>query len=161
MKTQNAMITLSAAMAITLLAGCSKPADSNDSSTGEQPTKTTTTSVAEAVTNVVKPIVDEATKAIESVQPAVSNAVQEVKTAATAVATDATAQANSLIDQAKKFINEAKYSDAANIVNQLSTMKLTPEQEKLVADLKVQLQKAVSSLSGTNAAAAVGNLFKK
>jgi hypothetical protein len=155
------MITLSAAIAITLMAGCSKPADSNESSTGEQPAKTTTTSVAEAVTNAVKPIVDEATKAIESVQPAVSNAVQEVKTAATTVATDATAQANSLIDQAKKFINEAKYSDAANIVNQLSTMKLTPEQEKLVADLKVQLQKAMSSLSGTNAAAAVGNLFKK
>jgi thioredoxin-like negative regulator of GroEL len=161
MKTKNAMITLSAAMAITLLAGCSKPADSNESSTGEQPAKGTTTSVAEAITNAVKPIVDEATKAVESVKPAVSNAVQDVKEAAATATTDATAKANSLIDQAKKYINEAKYSDAANIINQLSTMKLTPEQEKLVADLKVQLQKAMSSLSGTNAAAAVGNLFKK
>jgi thioredoxin-like negative regulator of GroEL len=161
MKTKNAMITLSAAMAITLLAGCSKPADSNESSTGEQPAKETTTSVAEAITNAVKPIVDEATKAVESVKPAVSNAVQDVKEAAATATTDATAKANSLIDQAKKYINEAKYSDAANIINQLSTMKLTPEQEKLVADLKVQLQKAMSSLSGTNAAAAVGNLFKK
>lgn len=148
-------------MAITFLAGCSKPADSNQSTSGEQPAKGTTTSVAESITNAVKPIVEEATKAVESVKPAISNAVEDVKAAATTASADATAKANSLIDQAKKFINDAKYSDAANIVNQLSTMKLTPEQEKLVADLKAQLQKALTSLSGTNAASAVGNLFKK
>lgn len=161
MKTQNTIITLGAAIVITLLAGCSKPADSNQTSTGEQPAKTTTTSVAESITNAVKPIVDEATKAVESVKPAVENATKEVQAAATTVVNDATAKANSLIDQAKKLVSETKYSDAMNIVNQLSTMKLTPEQEKLVADLKTQIQKALTSLSGTNAAAAVGNLFKK
>jgi len=150
MKKQNAILTLTAAVAITLLAGCSKPADSSTTpDSGTKPAGETKT-VGESLNEAAKPVVQEAEKA-----------AAEVKAAATTAVADATAKANSLIDQAKKLVSEAKYSDATNIINQLSTMKLTPEQEKLVADLKAQIQKAVSSLSGTNAAAAINNLLKK
>ena len=148
MKTQNKIITLSAAQAIALLAGCDKPADSNQPAAGDQPAKETK-SVSESLNEAAKPVVQEVEKAAKEVQAAVTN-----------VAADATSKANELIGQAKKLVSEAKYSDAMSIVNQLSTMKLTTEQEKLVADLKAQIQKAMTSLSTTNAAGAIGNLLK-
>lgn len=148
MKTHTTIITLSAALAITLLAGCGKQTESPETGTGGEGTSATTSNP-----NVL-------TEAVEAAKPAVQQAATEVKDAATAAAADATAKANALIEQAKKLISETKYTEATNLINQLATMKLTPEQEKLVADLKAQIKKALTSLSSTNAAGAVGNLLK-
>jgi hypothetical protein len=90
----------------------------------------------------------------------VEKAAKEVQAAATTAVDEATAKANALIDQARKLVSETKYSDAMNLINQLSSMKLTPEQQKLVADLKAQVQKALTSLSSTNVSGAIGNLLK-
>jgi NADH dehydrogenase/NADH:ubiquinone oxidoreductase subunit G len=139
------------------LTGCGKSPESTPPSTdgaGATPeTKSTTEQVVDSVKEAAKPVVEEGKKAVEA-------AAQEVKAAADTVVADTTSKANELIAQAKKLISETKYSDASNILNQLSSMKLTPEQEKLVADLKTQLQKAMTALGGTNAASTINNLFK-
>lgn len=146
MKTQTSIITLSAALAISLLAGCGKPTDSNPSPNQGEAAPATGTDAA---------------KIIEGAKPAVEAAAKEVKETATAAVADATAKANGMIDQAKTLIGETKYSDALNVVQQLSSMKLTPEQEKLVAGLKDQIQKAMAAKATQDGTSAVGNLLKK
>jgi len=98
-------------------------------------------------------------------KPVAEEAVKEAKAAATTAANaavaDVTARANGLIEQAKTLISETKYSDALNVIQQLSSMKLTPEQEKIVASLKEQIQKAMAALPTGDGASAVGNLLKK
>jgi len=156
--------TTSSLIVIAFLAGCGQSTDSNqpsgDGANAPTESQGTTKSVTETVKEAAQPVVDEVNKAVEAAKPAVEEAAKEVKEAANTVVADTTSKANELIAQAKKYISETKYSDATNILNQLSNMKLTPEQEKLVADLKTQVQKAMTALSGTNAASTINNLFK-
>lgn len=159
MKKQIAIITLSAVAAMFMVTGCEQKSESPSTAGGESAPESK--GVAESVKEAAKPVVEEATKAYEAAKPAVEQAAKDVKEAATTAMSDATAKANSMIDQAKKLISETKYSEAKDIVSQLTSMKLTPEQEKLVADLKAQIDKAIAALSNTNAASAIGNLLNK
>lgn len=158
------LIAASILMVAAALSGCGQseqstpPAETGSGTTTE--TKTTTEKVTDSVKEAAKPVVEEVNKAVEAAKPAVEQAAQEVKAAASTAVSNTASKADELIAQAKKFISETKYSDATNILNQLANMKLTPEQDKLVADLKAQLQKAMTALSGTNAAGALNNLFK-
>ena len=151
-------------MVAAVLSGCGKSEQStppaNEGAGTPAESKSTTDTMVESVKEAAKPVVEEVNKAVESAKPAVEAAAKEVKEAASTVVADTKGKADELIAQAKKFISETKYSDATNILNQLANMKLTPEQDKLVADLKAQLQKAMTALSGTNAAGALNNLFK-
>ena len=158
------VIAASSLMVVAYLTGCRQSTESTPTETGDAATttdtRTTTEKVTDSVKEAAKPVVEEVNKAVEAAKPAVEEAAKEVKEAAETVVADTTTKANDLIAQAKKYISETKYSDATNILNQLSNMKLTPEQEKLVADLKTQVQKAMTALSGTNAASAINSLFK-
>jgi hypothetical protein len=78
-----------------------------------------------------------------------------VTTAKQAVA--APAEAQSLIDKAKDLVSEKNYGEALNTLKQLSTFKLTPDQQKVVDDLKAKVEKLMSNSAVSNA---VGNLFK-
>jgi uncharacterized lipoprotein NlpE involved in copper resistance len=145
MKLQNNLLTLCTVAALTFLVGCdNKPANQGDAKAND------TTKAAEGAATGVS-------KAIESAKPAVEKAVTDAQATATTAATDASAKANSIIDQAKALIGQNKYSDALNSLSSLSNLKLTAEQEKIVADLKAQIQKAMSS----DGAKAVGNLLKQ
>jgi hypothetical protein len=64
------------------------------------------------------------------------------------VVDQATAQAQALIDQTKSYLSEQNYAKAAEGLEKLSGMTLTPEQEALVAELKVEAGK-VSDVVGT------------
>jgi F0F1-type ATP synthase membrane subunit b/b' len=66
-----------------------------------------------------------------------------------------TVKAQSLIDKASKLVADTKYADAANVLKQLASLKLTPEQQKTVDDLTGKIKTALAG----DAARSVGNLL--
>lgn len=149
MKTQKTLITLGLVAALTFIAGCGSK---NESQTSD---------AAKDASTKADSVATEAGKAIEAAKPAAEQAVKDARVTTTAAASDASAKANALIDQAKSLMGESKYSEALNTLQQVSSLKLTPEQEKLVASLKDQIQKAMAAKATTDGAGAVGNLLKK
>ena len=91
----------------------------------------------------------------------VGSAVEGVKSVADKAVGEASAKFNSVMDQAKQLIGQNKYTEALNSLQQLSGLKLTAEQEKIVSDLKAQIQKLMAAKATTDGASAVGNLLKK
>jgi ElaB/YqjD/DUF883 family membrane-anchored ribosome-binding protein len=101
----------------------------------------------------------------------VKKVAEEVKTTAEKTVTDATKQVENLtssgtskaqeyIDKAKAFVNEKKYQDALTSLKELGNLSLSPEQQKVVDDLKKAIQNALGT-STTNGAAAINSLLSK
>ena len=80
-------------------------------------------------------------------------------------AADISAQVQGLINKVKDLIAQKDYAGALSALKELSAMKLTPEQQKLVDDLKAQVQKAMAGAAASdaqkNASDAVGGLLGK
>jgi len=143
MKTRTLVTAFAACLAIASFSGCSK-------SEPQAPNAADTQKAADTT----------AVQAKQAAQTAATNVQQAAaKAADTAVTTAqvATAQAQSMIDKAKSFVADKKYQDALDALNTLKNIKLTAEQQKLVDDLKAQIQKLMSS----DAAKSVGNLLGK
>jgi hypothetical protein len=93
------------------------------------------------------------------------DAAQKTATNAQARATADSAQAQGLIDKAKQLIADKDWQGALKTLTDLSSYKLTPDQQKMVDALKQQAQSLAQSSatkSATDAGTkAVGNLLKK
>jgi hypothetical protein len=87
---------------------------------------------------------------------AAKSAVNDVTNQAAAQATAAPEQAQGLIDRAKSLVADSKYTEALSSLNQLTTTKLTDDQQKLVDGLKAQIQAALAKATGSDAASALG-----
>ncbi len=101
-------------------------------------------------------------------QPAAEQIQNQAEAAAPAAQNAATAtasEAQGLIDKVQGYVTDSKYSDAANLLKELSSMKLTPEQQKLVNDLTAQVQKSMADAAASDAQKkatdAVGGLLSK
>jgi hypothetical protein len=66
-----------------------------------------------------------------------------------------TLKAQSLIDRASKLVADTKSADAANVLKQLASLQLTPEQQKTADDLAGKIKIALTG----DAAKSVGNLL--
>jgi len=129
---------------VALSTGCSK--EESPTPTANQTAEATKKAVGDVVTDV---------------KQAAGKAVDDVKQKATDAAAAADSQVKALIDQAKSLVSEKKYSEALNVVkDKLSALKLTPEQQSMVDSLKQEIQKAMASLSGSDASKAASDLLK-
>ena len=101
-------------------------------------------------------------------QPAAENIQKQAEAAAPAAQSavaETASQAQGLISKVQGYIADSKYSDAANVLKELSSMKLTFEQQKLVNDLTAQVQKAMAGAAASDASKkatdAVGGMLGK
>jgi len=78
---------------------------------------------------------------------AVEQGAKLTETAQAAVE-QATAQAQALIEQTKALLSEQKHVEAASGLEKLAGMTLTPEQQEMVAELKVEAGKVGQAIEG-------------
>jgi len=159
------LTTTTAAAALLFAAGCGKteqPGGETGKATSP-PAAEMPGTVQSAATAAVPKTVEAAQAVGQQVQTAAVAATQQTISAATNQAAAAVAESMSqvqmLIDKAKALVSDEKYKDALTVVQQLSSLKLTPEQRTLVDNLKAQIQTALATAAGTNAASAVGNIL--
>lgn len=84
--------------------------------------------------------------------------VETAETAKQAI-NDASAKAQEILTQAQNLVGEKKYEEAASLLQKLSNIELTPEQQKLLDDLKATIQKAMQSEAVNEGTKAIGNML--
>lgn len=103
----------------------------------------------------------EVAKAVEAAKPQLQEAAKVVQAAVADAGAAAQAKFTETVAEVKKLIAEGKTSEAAQKVSAaLAGLKLTPEQQKTIDELKAQAQAALSSKGVEDAKKAVGDLLK-
>jgi hypothetical protein len=136
MKLKLVIAELAVCVAVATLSGCSKEQSASDNQTPKS---------GEGAAS-------EAAKTVDSAASAAKQATEQ----ATTQVKETEQKAQGLIDRAKEMVKDQKYQDALSVLGQLANLKLTPEQQKLVDDLKAQIQTAMAKAAGSDAASALG-----
>jgi hypothetical protein len=102
---------------------------------------------------------DDAKKATAPTADTIKQTVDTAKAAGEKAVAEAGSKAQELIDKAKSLVTDNKFQDASTVLQQLGGMNLSDAQQKLVDDLKAQIQKALVNKATGDASSAVGNIL--
>lgn len=116
---------------------------------------------AKAAVETTKTASEEVAKAVEAAKPQLEEAAKVVQTAVADAGAAAQAKFTEMVAEVKKLIAEGKGTEALQKAKAaLADLKLTPEQQKMLDDLKAQAQAALSAEGVEKATKAVGDLLK-
>ena len=130
------------AFALLLCVGC-QPSDNTEPSQDTPPPA--------GVAPAEKPPVEERVSIEETV-------TETAETAKKAIS-DVNTKAQELLTEAQNLVSEKKYQEAGDLLKKLSDLELTPEQQELLDDLKVAVQKALESDAVKEGTKAIGNIL--
>lgn len=107
--------------------------------------------------------IEQAIAVAKSAGTEVTKAVSDTTKAASQAASVVSAKVTEAVAQAQTQFKAGKYQDALASLKPLADLKLDASQDKLVADLKAQIEKAIAATKavGGEASKAVGDLFNK
>ena len=157
-----------------LLTACSKQEAQDNTSKAVDATKSaadkaatavkeTADKAAEATKDAAKKTGDAVSEAAQKTGDAVAEKAKEATDAVKTATANASADIVAALDKAKKLVTEGKWQEAAKSLEPLANLKLTPEQQSLLDQLKkqiAQLQTGSKKLTD-EASKAVGDLLKK
>lgn len=136
-----------AGLAVLFCVGCQK---------SETPAPPTESGVPEQA--VQKPSMQEEPSMQE--KPSIQETVTNTAEAAKKVVSDANAKAQEILTQAQNLVGEKKYEEAGSLLQKLGDFQLTPEQQKMLDDLKATIQKAMESDAVKQGTKAIGNMLQ-
>jgi hypothetical protein len=149
MKSFTVINLFACAVLVAAIAACNKAPESQPQAQAQKPATVVDPAVAQAE-QLKKQAEQNSQTAAETAQTTVASA-ESTATPADA----ASADASSLLDQARKLVDEKKYSEANTLLQQLSKLQLTAEQQDALEKLRELILKAGTQ----DVSNAVGNVI--